>query len=187
MFQPQVKLEFIRRYCSPADGWKVFVDIDPSEEGRTGGERITSEAKKRQRQMQADAKLVNKELINLTVSVGGKRAEWYDKENLPRVDGDRDIVAFHPKERRYLIAEVEGDSTGQPEQKVYKAIGQLVMAAGDSIESGWKRQLVLVVYGDKMSDCAGRAKALEKLEVSAITMSKTKEDDRWLFGGLTSF
>jgi len=36
MFQPRVKLEFVRRHCVPEAGWKVYVDIDPSEEGRTG-------------------------------------------------------------------------------------------------------------------------------------------------------
>lgn len=33
MFQPRVKLEFVRRYCAPEAGWSVCVDIDPSEEG----------------------------------------------------------------------------------------------------------------------------------------------------------
>jgi hypothetical protein len=26
MFQPRVKLEFVRRYCAPKDGWCVCVD-----------------------------------------------------------------------------------------------------------------------------------------------------------------
>ena len=39
MFQPRVKLEFARRYCAPKAGWSVCVDIDPSEEGRTGTKR----------------------------------------------------------------------------------------------------------------------------------------------------
>jgi hypothetical protein len=32
MFQPEVKLEFIRRYCQPTNGWEIFVDIDASED-----------------------------------------------------------------------------------------------------------------------------------------------------------
>ena len=39
MFQPRVKLEFVRRYCAPEAGWRVCVDIDPSEEGWTGSKR----------------------------------------------------------------------------------------------------------------------------------------------------
>jgi hypothetical protein len=41
MFQLAVKLAFVKRYCNPQKGWEVFVDIDPSEEGRTGGGRKT--------------------------------------------------------------------------------------------------------------------------------------------------
>ena len=47
MFQPRVKLEFVGRYCAPQDGWCVCVDIDPSEEGRTGTERESHTARKR--------------------------------------------------------------------------------------------------------------------------------------------
>ena len=61
MFQPQVKYEFVRRYCSPEQGWCVFVDIDGSEEGRTGGKREGDEAPaKRQREMQEGARVAQK-------------------------------------------------------------------------------------------------------------------------------
>lgn len=36
MIQPVAKLRFVERYCHPAEGWSVFVDVDASEEGRTG-------------------------------------------------------------------------------------------------------------------------------------------------------
>jgi hypothetical protein len=45
------------------------------------------------------------------------------------IEGDRDIVAFYKATHRCLIAEVEGKSSGQPEQKVYRAIGQILAAA----------------------------------------------------------
>ena len=187
MFQPRVKLEFIRRYCSPAEGWTVFVDIDPSEEGRTGGERTTQEAKNRQQQMQKDAKGAREELENLRVTVGGDRAAWYEKNQLPHIDGDRDIVAFHAKQSCYLIAEVEGESSGQPEQKVYKAIGQLVIAASADIQSGWKRHLVLVVCGKQLSQCAERAKALEELNIAVVAITENKNDDSWPLGKTLPF
>ncbi len=70
MFQPRVKLEFVRRYCPPEAGWSVCVDIDPSEEGNTGSERISEASRRRQTEMQTDAPLVRSELAEL----GAKRA-----------------------------------------------------------------------------------------------------------------
>jgi hypothetical protein len=127
MFQPRVKLEFIRRYCDPGKGWRVFVDIDPSEEGRTGGERKTDLARQRQIAMFKDAARVRRGLRKLGVTVGS-RSDWHLQCGLPLLDGDRDIVAVHSRRRQYVIAEVEGVSSGQPEQKLYKAVGQAVMA-----------------------------------------------------------
>ena len=70
MFQPRVKLEFIKRYCAPQNGWCVYVDIDPAEEGRTGGTPKTKEASERREKMQADAKCVRKVFKELHVTVG---------------------------------------------------------------------------------------------------------------------
>ena len=39
MFQAHAKVEFVHRYIPPRAGWAVLVDLDPSEEGRTGGKR----------------------------------------------------------------------------------------------------------------------------------------------------
>jgi hypothetical protein len=182
MFQPEVKLEFVRRYCPPANGWKIFMDIDPSEEGRTGGNRETDTARQRQEQMQSDALRVRSELRAMGVTVGGSRPEWFKKHGLPLICGDRDIMAFNHEKRVCVIAEVEGESTGQPEQKLYKAIGQLVMAAGTCELEGWKQTLVLVVYGEKISEHLRRAKALDRLDISALALGKAGTGDRWLFG-----
>jgi hypothetical protein len=73
MFQPRVKLEFVRRYCAPKDGWCVCVDIDPSEEGRTGSKRESESARQRQREMMADAPRVREEFKALGVSVGDRK------------------------------------------------------------------------------------------------------------------
>ena len=182
MFQPQVKLEFVRQYCDPACGWKVLVDIDASEEGRTGGERTTDKALVRQQQMQTAGETAKRELRRLGVSVGGNRAAWYREHRLPQINGDRDIVAFNTKRRLYLIAEVEGESSGQPEQKLYKAIGQIVMAASDDIIDGWHRKLVLVVHGDGICKQMARVSALEKLGISALALDENNNHGRWLFG-----
>src|SRR5262245_43448903 len=96
MFQPRVKLEFVRRYISPADGWRVFVDIDPSEEGLTGGPRSNDEAELRRCRMKDDASGVRADFQKLGVTVGGKRRKWFDAHRLPHILGDRDIVALHP-------------------------------------------------------------------------------------------
>jgi|SRR5690242_4515901 len=182
MFQPRAKLEFVRRYCSPRDGWLVFVDIDPSEEGRTGGVRRSREARAGQRQMREDAQAVRGALRDLGVAVDGGRGAWHREQDLPRIDGDRDIVAFNRRQRVCVIAEVEGASSGQPEQKLYKAIGQVVRAAADPAPKGWRRRLVLVVAGEDMARHLGHVKALHRLGVSGLVLCKTRRPDRWLFG-----
>jgi hypothetical protein len=174
---------FVRRYCPPPQ-WEVLVDIDASEEGRTGSRPVTDEGRARQQQMREAAATAFSELQRLGVSVGGNRADWYRKHGLPQLKGDRDVVAFNAKKRRYLIAEVEGESSGQPEQKLYKAIGQIVMAASERVPDGWKRKLVLVVHGEEISKHMARATALEKLGISAIELVDNKNDGKWLFGGL---
>jgi hypothetical protein len=181
MFQPEVKLEFVRRYCPPKAGWKVFVDIDPSEEGRTGGDRTTVEAKHRQEEMQSAADTARQQLEVLGVQVGGDRKNWLRKHGLPPVAGDRDILAFHVAERLCLIGEAEGESSGQPEQKLYKAIGQLVMAASNGEPEGWQKVLVLVVHGDKITAHLQRATALAQLAISAVALGITRPSDQWLF------
>ncbi|MEO7699621.1 MAG: hypothetical protein ABIZ04_10385 [Opitutus sp.] len=182
MFQPAAKLEFVRRYCSPRDGWRVFVDIDPSEEGNTGGERKTPETLDRQQRMREDAKRVRKELLELDVTVAGGRKAWFAGTALPPVVGDRDVIAFHSGRRLCVIAEVEGDSSGQPEQKLYKAIGQLVVAAGERAPENWQRYFALVVFGDRIARHLEKARALAKLHACGLQLAPDPEKDRWFFG-----
>jgi hypothetical protein len=180
MFQPRVKLEFVRRYCAPENGWSVCVDIDPSEEGQTGGERKSETSRLRQAEMQADAPKVRAQLEKLGANVG-RRMEWCRTQRLPYIDGDPDIVAYDRSNMRCLIAEVEGASSGQPEQKLYKAIGQIVRSASNPPQ-GWQCQLILVVYGDQIATHLQRVNALEKLSISALALADRASDDRWLFG-----
>jgi hypothetical protein len=96
MFQPRVKLEFVRRYCHPENGWRVCVDIDPSEEGRTGSKRESAESKLRQAAMQADAPRVRESLHAIGANVGDRK-HWCESSNLPYLEGDPDIVAYDPQ------------------------------------------------------------------------------------------
>lgn len=49
-------------------------------------------------------------------------------DNLKLPPGDRDILTVHRDQKILWVAEVEGDSSGQPEGKIYKALGQLICA-----------------------------------------------------------
>ncbi len=179
MFQPRVKLEFVKRFCQPKDGWRVCVDIDASEEGRTGGERVTEESIERQRQMRADAEKVRKEFEDLGVRVGGRKA-WCNKEKLPYIEGDIDVVAYQ-RDNRCVIAEVEGASSGQPEQKLYKAVGQMVRTVG-CLPSDWHFHCSIVVHGGAIQAHLEQMHALEKLDIAGLALRETESSDRWVFG-----
>ena len=182
MFQPEAKFQFVRRYCPPGEGWKVYVDIDASEVGRTGSPRTTPAAIAIQKRMESEGEQARQALVALGVQVGKSRADWFKKHALPRLEGDRDIVAFHPASKACLIAEVEGQSTGQPEQKLYKAIGQIIMATSFDRPAEWQLKFVLVVHGEAISAHLSRAKSLFLLGVSALSLAVEPERDRWLFG-----
>lgn len=180
MFQPRVKLEFIQRYCPPENGWRVCVDIDPSEEGRTGGKRDSEESANRQKVMLDDAPRVRDALRVLNVRVGDRK-RWCRSHELPYLEGDPDIVAYEPHRRRCIVAEVEGASSGQPEQKLYKAIGQIVRTASN-LPAGWDSRLIIVVYGEKITNHLRRAQVLAKLGISGLALADHARTDRWLFG-----
>ena len=180
MFQPRVKLEFVRRYCAPTDGWCVCVDMDSPEEGRTGGERENESARQRQIEMKAHARSVSDEFRTLRVRVGNRK-QWCMEQGLHYFKGDPDIVAFDRFNRRCLVAEVEGASSGQPEQKLYKAIGQIVRTASH-LPGDWQCHLMVVIYGEQIARHLLDCKALEKLEIAALHLQNEQCADRWLFG-----
>lgn len=102
MYQPKVKLKFVLHNCKPSDGWHVYVDIDSSEKGETGGERKTDKAKDRQKKMKKQAQEVVKHFGGLDVQVNGGLKVWLNgiqQKNkglpLPEIFGDRDIVALN--------------------------------------------------------------------------------------------
>jgi hypothetical protein len=184
MFQPRVKLEFVRRYCHPRDGWRVFADIDPSEEGRTGGERKNAESVARQVEMQKDAAEVRRLFTEIGVHVGEKGENWKRVfgMTLACIAGDRDIIAVHPERKLLVVVEVEGVSSGQPEQKLYKAIGQVVLATSGCTLPEYTRSLVVAVHGEKMKAHLRLASALAKIGVAGVHIATDQKDDEWLFG-----
>lgn len=182
MFQPQVKLEFVRRYCLPANGWQVHVDLDASEFGRTGGRRKNEESAAQRLRMQLEGERARDELIGLGAVVGGARRGWFERHGCPLIPGDRDLIAISPVPRRIVVAELEGESSAQPEQKLYRALGQLVVAASLPVPDGWERTLILVVYGKSIGEHLERAGAIAGLGVLGVVLADNPTADRWLWG-----
>jgi hypothetical protein len=178
MFQPRVKLEFVRRYL-PQKGWHVCVDIDPSEEGRTASGKVLNLRNGKKQCWQTRPEWWPRSKRWTSVSVIASR--WCQARELPYLEGDPDVVAYDPLQKRCVIAEVEGASAGQPEQKLYKAIGQMVRTVSN-LPPSWTSHLVIVVYGDQIADHLQRARALAKLGVSGLALGDNAREDRWLFG-----
>ena len=102
----------------------------------------------------------------------GKLAGEYSEAVLPSVSGDRDIVAINAEARQLIVAEVEGASSGQPEQKLYKAIGQIVLALHATRKNGFKTAHVIVVHGDSIAKHLRRAVALKEIGVSGLSLAR---------------
>jgi hypothetical protein len=184
MFQPRVKLEFVRRYLGTPD-WNVFVDVDPSEEGRTGGERKSAESKDRQRRMGDDFAAVKAEVEDLKhVRLGKRSLEWERSFGgiVGPIAGDRDIIAVRQPDKRVVIVEVEGESSGQPEQKVYKAVGQAVAACSAAIPRGFTATIGVVVYGKPLGTHLRGCAKLKDLGIFGLRLDDVPEKDEWIFG-----
>jgi hypothetical protein len=184
MVQSEVKLEFVRRYCTPRNGWRVFVDIDRLGEGRTEVES-NADVRKRQAAMAETAGIVRTALEELGVTVGtvpDGLDDWYEKVGLWRHPGDRDIVAFHRASKTFLVAEVIGQFPAQPEQRLGKAIGEIIAARTIWSLRSWNHPCLLVVHGDDMAGHLAKANALARIGVSGLALARDEADDRWLFG-----
>jgi hypothetical protein len=184
MFQPRVKLEFVRRYLGKPD-WSVFIDIDPSEEGRTGGDRKSAESKDRQRRMGEDFATVRAAVERLKhVRLGKRSSEWERRfaGAVGPIAGDRDILAIHQPDTRVVIVEVEGESSGQPEQKVYKAVGQAVAACSATIPQGFTATVGVVVYGKPLGVHLRGCSKLKDLGMFGLRLDDAPEKDEWIFG-----
>src|SRR5262245_10147332 len=73
MIQALAKLRFVERFCKPSDGWRVFVDIDASEEGRTGSQRQSAQSRARHEKVLTEAPEAIAELKRLGAHVGKRK------------------------------------------------------------------------------------------------------------------
>ncbi len=109
MYQLEVKRWLVIHRFPAIEGWKVTVDIDSMERGVAG-------------QQQPDKRAIAEEC-----------EKWLRQEGVEIVAhplyGRADLVAT--KDGYTVVVEVEGDSRGQREQKLYSAFGQIVLSMGD--------------------------------------------------------
>ncbi len=109
MYQLEVK-RWLVDHCFPAtEGWKVTVDIDSMERDNAGQH---APGKK------AIASVCEKWLLDQGVKIVAHP-----------LYGRADLVA--EKEGRTFVVEVEGESKGQKEQKMYSALGQIILSMRD--------------------------------------------------------
>jgi len=106
MYQLEVKRFLVEHKFRPNGGWEVVVDVDAMERAK-GGKHPPD---KRRR-----AAIAVEWLISAGVSIG-KHPTF----------GRADIVASMPGGETFVI-EVEGQSSRQPEQAMYSALGQIVL------------------------------------------------------------
>jgi len=175
MFQPRAKLEFVRRYCPPKEGWHVCVDIDGSEKG-TAGKRTKERSQKRGLEMRSDWSEVEKKMRQLKVQIGNY-PRWCNELNVRAFGHRPDIAAYH-NDYGCLIAEVEAESTGQPEDKVYKAVGQIILAASLPIDKRWKPHFLVAVHGPKMVSVLRRMTKLTKVPIFGLSIATDKTEDQ---------
>jgi hypothetical protein len=107
VYQIEVKRYLVEHLFLSSEGWEVVVDIDAMERGISGqqppGKREIAE-----------------------------RCETYLREHGVRIGAHpvykrADVVATHPAKGTFVI-EVDGQSSRQSEQKMYSALGQLLLA-----------------------------------------------------------
>ena len=133
MYQLEVKRYLVEYQFRPADGWEVTVDVDAME--RANGGRHPPDKQERARRAEA-----------CLVTAGARIGAHPDF-------GRADLVAAKPGVVT-VVVEVEGDSSRQPEQALYSALGQtvLLMRADTSIRYGlavpdtasWERQMAKI-------------------------------------------
>ena len=116
--------------------------------------------------------------------VGKRKQGWIScfGTTLIQPQEDRDIIAVKCARRLFWVIEVEGDSGGQPEGKIYRALGQLVCAVSEATLSGYERFLTFVVYGEKAANHLARARAAWQLGISGLVIGATRNADQWVFG-----
>lgn len=118
------------------------------------------------------------------VSVGARSRAWRNRfgRRLARLEGDRDIIAVNEEVRDLLMVEVEGDSSGQPETKVYKAVGQAVAATSMILPADFSCTIGVVVVGKKLRDHLARCAKLVNLGIFGMCIDRIAARDEVRFG-----
>ena len=111
MHQIEVKRYLIQQLFHPSHGWTVTVDLDAMELGK--GIQNSQE--------KSDTAAIHEKWMQDNGIAISSCSE------LGRVD----IVAKHPSDGIFLV-ECEGDTTKQPEQAMYSALGQLLLHMKDA-------------------------------------------------------
>jgi hypothetical protein len=131
LYQLEVKCSLVRLSFPPVSGWKVHVHVDPMERAK-GGQHKPDKASR------AAA-------AALGLETAGARLTPHP------LFGRVDVVAEHPEHGTRLV-EVEGEASKQREQRMYSALGQLLLSmklGGTHVRFGlavpdtpeWTRQL----------------------------------------------
>ena len=132
MYQLEVKRYLVEHQFPPADGWEVNIHVDGMERGKGGQQPHGKEERAR--------------LAEDCLKTAG--AQMGAHPSFGRVD----LVAT--RGTKTVLVEVEGDSRKQKEQKLYSALGQIVlmMGADRNIRYGlavpdtlsWERQMAKI-------------------------------------------
>jgi hypothetical protein len=119
------------------------------------------------------------------VSLGARSIAWkrrFDARVDP-IQGDRDVIAVNQQTGRLLIVEVEGVSSGQPETKVYKAVGQAIAATSCKIPENFVPTIGVAVVGARLADHLKRCSVLATLGVFGVRLDEQAAAfDDWVFG-----
>jgi hypothetical protein len=174
VYRPRVQLAFVQRYCPPQAGWRVFVRLDPDDEGNPSGNGRGDPSRLPSSQRWTDAQDVRASLGELGADIGEDQERWLDDNHLPLIRGGGDILAFHRGDRKFIVARVE-------ERRLSRAVGQLVAASSQPEIVGWRRHLCLVV-DDTMDARVQDVSALARLGVSGVALGEQRGRDRWVFG-----
>jgi hypothetical protein len=136
VYQIEVKRQLVVHRFSPSDGWEVTVDLDPMEMG-VGEQQPESKRE-----------------------IAGQCRDWLRQRGVrlgthPTYNR-ADVVATHPDKGTHVF-EVEGVSSRQPEQAVYSALGQVMLAMTRFADD--------TAYGVAVSDLPWYERQLRKVPV----------------------
>lgn len=145
MHQIEVKKYLVEHRFHPKDGWQVYVDLDAMEMAKGG----THPQGKREA-----AQRCRLWMENVGVTIGPHPTS-----------GRTDLVAKGTDGHLFLV-EVEGDTSRQPEQAMYSALGQTILLIKQNTDS--------VTYGLAVPGDASWEYQLRKIPAIVLTALRVK-------------